>query len=218
MRTMTVGQSIGKQVSRARQRRGWTQQRLADAIRAHDKTSKLGRGAVAKIENGERKVSVDEWLLLSAALNVPPVLLLLPLGSEDVVEITPRSRIHPQLALDWLMGNEALVDSKRFVIDRGAWLRNAEPLFLWEALGDAQQAVHHASAAIKRAEYRGDDDRTRQAKQTYAEALEALHAHLLRMQTAGERLPRLRPSTLAEMEAVGLDVTDLPVWEPGEAE
>jgi transcriptional regulator with XRE-family HTH domain len=211
MGAKSVSQVVGEQVARARHRRGWTQQRLAEAVKAHvgDEQPGLGRGAIAKIESGIRMVSIDEWLLLSAALNVPPVLLLTPLGSEEEVEITPRSRVHPYLALDWLRGDECLVDSKRFVIDRGDWLRGAEPLFLWRELGDVQQAVHGAAAAVKAAEYQGDDERSRRAKRAHVEALEALHEHLLRMQTAGEQPPGLHPETLRDMNAVGLDTVGL---------
>ena len=44
----------------------------------------LTPNAVSEIENGQRKVDVDDLLALSAALNVSPVALLMPAnGSED---------------------------------------------------------------------------------------------------------------------------------------
>jgi transcriptional regulator with XRE-family HTH domain len=214
MRALKVGDTIGKQVGRARHRRGWTQQRLSDAVREHDESSTLGRGAIAKIESGDRKVSVDDWVLLAAALNVPPPLLLVPLGSEDAVEITPRSRIHPHLALEWLSGAECLTSSRQRVIRRGEWLAGAEPLRLWRNLRSVQDDLGRAVAWVQRAQYTGDAEQKRKAKSAHVEALEALHAHLLRMQTAGERPPGMNRQTLADMETVGLDVAGLAVWDP----
>jgi len=210
-KAMKVGEAIGKQVGRARHRRGWTQRRLSEAVTEHG--GRLTRGAVAKIENGERGVSVDEWLLLAAALNVPPPLLLVPLGGEEVVEITPRSRIHPHLALDWVTGDEALVATDRKVIGRGEWLAGSEPLRLWRNLRVLQNDLTSVVGWISRAEYAGDAERVREAKSAHADVLEALHAHLLTMGKAGMTPPGMHPQTVADMEAVGLDVAGLPVFE-----
>ncbi len=219
MGAFKVGEVVGKQVGRARARRGWTQQRLAAAVREHDEGSALGdRGAIAKVESGSRRVSLDEWLLLAAALSVPPPLLLLPLGSEALVEITPRSRIHPHLAAEWLCGEEALVSSRRFVIERGEWLEGSEPLRLYRALRHVEEGLRGAETAIRRAEYAGDADSLRDARRAHTDALEALHGHVRAMQTAGVRPPGQTPERLAAMEAVGLDVSGFPVFEAPEQE
>lgn len=206
-----VSQVVGGQVRRHRKRRGWTQQRLAEAISDHGGT--LSRGAVAKVESGVRDVSIDEFLLLAAALNVPPPLLLVPLGGEvedrvDRVEVTPRSRIHPHLALEWLCGNEPLVNSAHVNIDRAGWLFGSEPLRLWNGLRLAQEAIADVPRGVRSAGYSGEEAILREAKQN-TDTLEALHAHLRRMQSAGEWPPALHPDTLLAMRTLGLDVDGL---------
>jgi transcriptional regulator with XRE-family HTH domain len=207
----TVKEVFGERLKALREKAGLSQQEVAARVAEHGGT--MHQTTIMRTEKGTRNVTLNEYVLLAAALNVPPPMLLVPLGSEDRVEITPRSRIHAHLALDWLTGDEGLTNSERFVIDRGDWLRNAEPMLLWRGLSDLQQAQGSAAAHVKGAEYRGDQEQIRQARQAYALALEALHAHLLRMQTAGERPPGMAPETIAAMEKVGLDVAGLPVFE-----
>ncbi len=211
----TVKEVFGERLKALREKAGLSQQEVAARVAEHGGT--MHQTTIMRTEKGTRNVTLNEYVLLAAALNVPPPMLLVPLGSEDRVEITPRSRIHPHLALDWLTGDECLTNTKRFVIDRGDWLRNAEPMFLWRKLRDLQEEQQAAATGVKSAEYLGDDDRIRQARNAHAGALEALRAHLLRMQTAGERPPGMHPQTIADMEKVGLDVVGLPVWEdPGQ--
>ncbi len=71
---------------------------------------------------------------------------------------------------------------------------------------------------VRRAEYADDAEQLREAKSAHAEALEALHAHLERMQAAGVRPPGQTPERLADMQAVGLDVAGLRAWEDPEQE
>jgi len=211
-----IGPALGRQLRRLRKRKGWTQQRLSDEL------EKLGHvihpTAILKIEKGIRAVTVDEFLALAAALNVPPPLLLLPLGEEDTVQITKKSKIHPHLALDWVTGDECLVSTERKVIRRGEWLEGSEPLRLYRTLRVVQDELGHVEAWIRRAEYAGDAEQKREAKSTHVEALEAFHAHQERMQAAGVRPPGHTPQRLADMQAVGLDVAGLRVWEEPEQE
>jgi transcriptional regulator with XRE-family HTH domain len=211
-----VGPALGRQLRRIRRRKGWSQQRLSEELKALGHV--LHPTAVLKVEKGTRAVTVEELLGLAAALNVPPVLLLLPLGEEDVVEITTNSRIHPGLALEWVCGEEALVSSRRFVIERGEWLKGSEPLRLYRALRHVEEGLRGAETAIRRAEYAGDADSLRDARRAHTDALEALHGHVRAMQTAGVRPPGQTPEMLAAMEAVGLDVSGFPVFEAPEQE
>ena len=60
---------IGRNVRRERQRRGWTQQQVADKAG----TSRI---YVAQIEGGAKEISIDMLGRLAAALRVRPGLLL----------------------------------------------------------------------------------------------------------------------------------------------
>jgi transcriptional regulator with XRE-family HTH domain len=218
MGASTVSDAIGEQVARARHRRGWTQQHLAERIAEHG--GHLDRGAVAKIESRTRGVSLDEWLLLAAALNVPPPLLLVPLGVGDAVAVTPRGHVHPCAALVWLCGESALV-SPDFAdgqadAEWAEWLRGAEPLTLYRELRPLQADLRQAAQAVRRAEAVGAEEQTRQARQTYADALERLYEHLRKIRHEGLSPPPVAPAILADMDAVGLDTGGMPRQAPPE--
>lgn len=213
--TKRVSEIVGTQVHVHRNRRGWTQRELEAAVASHGGT--LSRGALAKIESGVRRVSMDEWLLLAAALNVPPPLLLVPLGSSDLVEITSSSVIHPHLALDWLVGDQPLASTGQRLIGIQEWHTGAAPLYAWRKYRRLQEAEHTARAAVMRAEHTNGGDEVREAKRRHADTLEALHHHMIDMQGSGLlRIAAMPPETLEDMRAIGLDVSTLPVNEPQE--
>lgn len=117
----------------------------------------VSRLAIVKIESGGTRasnVSLQDWLALAAALDVPPPLLFLPLGDDDTVEVLPGLEEHPQLVLDWFTGDYA---PRKFDEDR--WFRNTQPLRLFEGLRERQDAVHNAQAALS-AEWQQRIDRT----------------------------------------------------------
>ena len=108
-------------------------QRLADVV-----GYKLKRQAISEIEAGDRRVSVDEWLALSAALAVCPLYMVTPFESDEVVNeeaaeaglfaTTTDLRVGDRLALipiearRWIRGtaiyNDASVDDwPRFYCD-----------------------------------------------------------------------------------------------------
>jgi transcriptional regulator with XRE-family HTH domain len=92
--------------SGARGRR-MTVQALAD--RCAELGLPLGRVALTKLENGVReKVSVAELLVLAAALEVPPALLIFPVGREKAIEALPARQLDPWHATLWLSGDAQL--------------------------------------------------------------------------------------------------------------
>lgn len=198
------------QVKKARRhRRGWTQQQLADAVAEHG--GLLDRATVAKIETNRRSVSIDELLLLAAALNVPPPLLLVPLGSEDRVEVTPRSRVHPHLALEWLCGDEPLAESDGRRIGVAGWFEGSAPLTLVRQLRGLEHDLALADGAALMAATSGDKEEVVRAHHRQRHALGSLHRHLRAMQAAGLRAVARKASMLEAMEAAGLDVDGIEV-------
>lgn len=137
-------------------RNGLSAQQLADRIAQLG--GKLGRVAISEIENGRRGVSLDEALLLAAALNVPPPVLFFPLTSGEHVAVTPSSVIHPDLAIRWLVGEDPLASTERTAIglhewSEAAWSEAARPLRLYfdhrRRFADAQRA----DLRVQQAEY-----------------------------------------------------------------
>lgn len=108
-----VGQRVARLRSRldGREGRKFTTQALAD------RTAQLGhpldRSVIAKLEKGHRQsISVPELLVLAEALEVPPLLLLLPLGHAETVEILPGTEVPVAAALRWLTGERPLPGSR----------------------------------------------------------------------------------------------------------
>jgi transcriptional regulator with XRE-family HTH domain len=93
----------------AAQVRYWRERRRLSAADLEARTAELGhrlnRSVIANLENKRRDtVSVAELLVLAAALDVPPNLLIAPVGAETSVEILPEVSISPWQARGWLLG------------------------------------------------------------------------------------------------------------------
>src|SRR5689334_10593960 len=93
----------------AAQVRYWREQRGMTAVQLANRTRELGyhlpRSVLANLENNRRDtVTVAETLILAAALDVPPVLLLAPVGREPEIEVLPGTRATPWHARGWLHG------------------------------------------------------------------------------------------------------------------
>ena len=75
-------------------------QQLSDAVERFGVT--IERPVLSNLLNGRRNtIPVAEWLVLAAALQVPPLLLLFPVGRVDVVEPVPGFEVSPLAALRW---------------------------------------------------------------------------------------------------------------------
>lgn len=72
----SLGDVAAGNVKRIRSERGWTQAQLAERLAALNYP--IGQPTLAKVEKGNRKISVDDAIALAIALNVPPLNLLLP--------------------------------------------------------------------------------------------------------------------------------------------
>lgn len=89
-----------------RGRQGLSAQDVAETVRRMGGT--LDRAAISKIEGGRRGVSLDEALLLAAALQVAPVHLLLPREDDAPVRVVPAASVSTAHARRWFRGIEPL--------------------------------------------------------------------------------------------------------------
>jgi transcriptional regulator with XRE-family HTH domain len=95
---------IGERVAHFRGRTRLTAQALAERCAALGMPS-MSRVVIAKLETGRREaVSTAELKVLAAALGVPPVLLLFPLGQAQAVEVLPGREAHPWDGIRWFTG------------------------------------------------------------------------------------------------------------------
>jgi transcriptional regulator with XRE-family HTH domain len=188
----SVGEVVGRHVRSYRQKLGWRQQDLAD------ETSKLGhpinRVSLTKLEAGGTRaanVSLVDTMVLAAALNVPPPLLFLPLGEEDVVAITPAVKVHPHIVLDWVTGEAPFAYSNRRARDVKTWHEHSAPMWLFQELRERQDAVSTAYALRSATE---DGARIAVADERIDGALRQLDQHLVYMKRQGLRVPDMPPA------------------------
>ncbi|GAA4098815.1 helix-turn-helix transcriptional regulator [Actinomadura miaoliensis] len=110
MEQQTPTEVISRRVRELRDRRGMSAQALAD------RCAKLGmpalkRQAITNLENGRRgMVTIEELLVLAQALDVPPVLLFIPLDGRTRLQVTPNIDMASWQALFWVSGEDDPAD------------------------------------------------------------------------------------------------------------
>jgi transcriptional regulator with XRE-family HTH domain len=98
--------------------RGWTQAQLTK--RLADAGAMIGsKGAVAKIENGTRKVLLDDAIQIAAALDIALVRLLIPLDRNAEVDLSPTQQVTSKDLRQWIAGSQPLRggDIRTFLAD-----------------------------------------------------------------------------------------------------
>lgn len=177
-----------------------------------------------RIERGERRVDVDDMIALARALGVPPVLLVLPVGRADRVEVLPDREVDTWQATKWFTGEAAfpaadedqehhddpadpaygLVDD-RWYLPSGTWKTGAAPVILYRQHEAEVKAWRQARVeAIQWATRRGEDEEAARARA--AELRESIELRLQRVRTE-LRGHNLTPPALPE-ELTYLDETD----------
>lgn len=121
---------IGAAVQARRKALGMT------AVQLAERTKELGypitRVTVTKIETNSRsgKLDVSEWLVLAAALQVPPALLLVPAYPDGDALVLPEVSVPAERAVAWLTGQAPLplssITSQSGISDENAGTRLVE--------------------------------------------------------------------------------------------
>jgi transcriptional regulator with XRE-family HTH domain len=82
-------------------------QQLAD--RCAELGMPIARSVLANLESGRREsVSAAEIMILAQALDVPPVLLMFPLGRVEAIEYLPGQQMPPWDAMMWFSGRHGV--------------------------------------------------------------------------------------------------------------
>ena len=148
----TIAEVVAERVREHRKRHNWSQERLVEEM------EKLGyplnRVSLSKLEAGKTRtenVPLREILVLAAALDVPPVLLFIPLGEEEDIYLTPSIRLDNHLAFRWVTGSEPFCrrgpDGGNRARNPGAWKEAARPVWLFQELGTLLDAASVAGMA-----------------------------------------------------------------------
>ncbi|APE17757.1 hypothetical protein BOH72_23340 [Mycobacterium sp. WY10] len=141
---------VGREVQRLRKAAGLTAQQLGE--RAEQLGLKMTRQAISDLENGRRRyVTTAELLILSAALDTPPVCLVYPGPYENSVEILPGREGAEFDAAQWFSGISfgyvPVVASQKHPLDLGGASDTADKLEMWRQLSELE-AVRGTSLAI----------------------------------------------------------------------
>lgn len=198
----TPSKVFARRLKRLRDRRGWTQDELAEML-AEVGWSQVDRVQISKIETGTRRVSLDEAVMIAWALSVPPALLYLPLGEADDVALAPEVVVHPDLARQWVIGQEPAVTSDQMVRFPGEWRVDMEVWWLHDQLKEATRAEQRAQAAIRSAEYVGEG--VEAARTSHVEALQRLADALDEIRKRDLRPPEIHENTAKAMENAGVE-------------
>lgn len=110
----TVAETIAHRVRKYRRERDWSVRQLADECAKRGATTltqasltNIERGLTSTSGRGSRAVSVEEMLTLAAVLQVPPIMLMVPFGEHNAVEVSPGVTMEPWTVSKWLFGTDA---------------------------------------------------------------------------------------------------------------
>lgn len=99
-----MGMIVASNVARLRNARGLTTVQLSKLMA--DAGRPITASSITKLELGQRKVDVDDLMVLALVLRVSPTGLLLPPNAEptNTVDITPDETYTNDVAWNWLLG------------------------------------------------------------------------------------------------------------------
>lgn len=98
--------SIASEVRSHRLAQGLSAQQLSD--RCASLGMPIQRSVIANLESGRRTtVTVAELVILAAALQVPPAILVFPVGQDVNAEVLPGAYQEPLAAVEWMAGHVA---------------------------------------------------------------------------------------------------------------
>jgi transcriptional regulator with XRE-family HTH domain len=187
----------GRQVRAYRQLRGLSAEQLADAVDAAGLP--FTRSQVTNLEAKRRTtITVGEVLVLAKVLDVPPVLLIFPLGQDSTLEVVPGELADTWSAVKWFMGEQPISDTD----DR--WQQSAAAVDLYRShdrfLVEWRVAQRAAASAHRR---------------RMAQTLDVEMASILQeTATLAERTMRIHENTLWEvrerMRQLGFLAPELP--------
>jgi transcriptional regulator with XRE-family HTH domain len=151
----------------------------------------IPRSTLADLENGRRaSISVAEWLAIAAALDVPPVMLLCPVGTAETAEVLPGAEAPAFRAAQWVAGEAPLRHPGRADVLTD-WLPTAgpgAPLLAYRLNDDAARDQLTAAGRARQYQDLAADAATEGERAGYEAAAQAQLAAAARALDEGERV------------------------------
>jgi transcriptional regulator with XRE-family HTH domain len=107
MPNLSASDLAGRRIREVRQRYGWTVRELAERC-ARMGAARITSAVVTDLETrrrATREITVDELLILSEVLEVPPLELMAPLGVGELLEVVPQHSMDALTAVGWIAGD-----------------------------------------------------------------------------------------------------------------
>jgi len=189
---------IGRNVATQRAKVGISARELSDrctAIAGYP----IPRSTIANLESGRKEsMPVHEIAVIARALDVPPLRLLFPLGTEETVEALPGRRMPTWYAVQWWRGKPFPLETEAGEWDpdpfHGVWVNPDDPVRLFERHDELLDRLDNIRLVL------ADDERAVQLLGLLPSAREdaeiALQFHREMMLRAGYTPPRLHAGYL----------------------
>lgn len=104
---MKPSETFSNRVKEVRRRKQWTQQDLSDRLRELDWP--IDQSVIARIEDPKKRpVSLDEAIVLSAALGTTPIHLIVDPAGIEPLHLAPNYAVNAREARQWLRGQRPL--------------------------------------------------------------------------------------------------------------
>ncbi len=204
----SIGNVLAHRIRSYRKRRGWSVKALAEECArlgapqlTEASLTNIERGRAPQAKRGGRDVTVEELVVLGYALAVPPLLLAVPLGENEPVAITSTAAIHPHLAWQVIVGDEAPVVTGRLVTRLQDWSEARLPVLWFKSLLEAQENYWLAEGRLRLARTRGEDETEARAGETAA--LQGWAKAANRILEGGLRVPGYAAETVEMLTATG---------------
>ncbi|WP_405797214.1 helix-turn-helix domain-containing protein [Streptomyces sp. NBC_01506] len=165
---------------------------------------------VSKIERGERRIDVDDLIAFGRALDVPPALLLFPLGEDQNVEVLAGQLTPTWDAFRWFVGEAPFPgdagtphgerDPETGLAEwyENPWQEGAAPVVLWREHAERVREWFAVPGRVRRLRLDEEGEREQRARE-WEQAEAALRQTRNTMRMRGLKPPRL-PEELAELE------------------
>jgi transcriptional regulator with XRE-family HTH domain len=179
--------AIGRRVGHYREALGLSVQQLSDKIK-DEYGVVLQRPVLSNLENGRRHaISATEVLILARVLDVPPTLLLFPIGKEEEIEVLPGHITSSWEAAKWFGGEMPLPPDERkssqmsadewndWAADWNKWAENAQPVWTYrthEIHVERQLATRRRALELRKNAVQTEDEVTRDALREQARDLD----------------------------------------------
>ncbi len=211
--TKSVSDVVAERVRRCRKEAGWTARQLSEECQRLGAASLTvaSLGNIERTDRGTRKrreVTVDEVFVLAYALGVPPLLMMIPLGENDELQITATATIHPHLAWGVATGREPLAVTGNYATQIQENFRYRVVVQLFDTLRATQEAYTGAAHRLRMEQEDGGTQEDIQAARDELDAALGPFAHAVEnLVRHGHAVPPYRRGTVAALRRSGILTT-----------